>query len=194
MFGSKKRQRDAFDYYLVQRLRHSPYEQAAGRTLSTPKGRANPFGGGRMGDYELEYMGAAEFELGAVGKANNRLAAAGKDLRLAEFSYRGHDLDFLWIGSEGEPFDTWTNWADGRNVDPRTGTVREIDPFFGKEPPYELQKRLRGDDPPQHAAGQWQTAVWWALDGNVMWAFNDEHRHLHQLLESMGTAPTELLR
>ncbi len=167
-------------FYLVQRLYRSPYERHR-EVFPKVKVKSNPFGYGRMGDYELDYMGSAEFEFGTIPVANNRLAAAGKDLQLAEFEYQGHVLDFLWVGGEGEPFDDWVRWAKGKP------------PFSGKEPPYELRQRLAGEEPWDKERG-WHTHVWWGLDDNVMWAFADEDRHLHRMLESMGSAPTEFLR
>lgn len=161
-------------FYLVQRLSLAPYKQHE-TAFPGAKVNSNPFGYGRMGDYELDYMGAAEFEFGEIPKANNRLASAGKDLVLAEFEYRGHAFDFLYIGKEGEPFEEWVGWAGG----PRTRCVQ--------------RQRLNGEKPPAWDNGQWHTAIWWALGGNVLWAFKNDG-HMHRWIESMGSAPTEFLR
>lgn len=178
-------------FYLVQRMSLSPYKKdqgfLGGQVVS------NPFGYGRMGDYELDYMGAAEFEFGEIPKANNRLAEAGKDLVIGEFAYKGHVLDFLWVGKEGEPFEEWVDWAEGRGTDDYTGRVYEVAPFDGKEPPHELRQRLKGEDPPKWSDGQWQVALYWALNGNVIWGFQADG-HLHKWIESMGSSPTEFLR
>lgn len=176
-------QRSSSAFYRVQRLKLAPFKQHE-KAWPKAKVKSNPFGYGRMGDYELDYMGSAEFEFGSCALANNRLAAAKKGLIIAEWSYEGHNFDFLWIEKEGEPFEAWTQWAKGNDRQP---------PFDGKEPPYELRKRLDGDDPPEYNDGEWQTAIWWALNANVLWAFTEDG-HLHRWIESMGTAPTEFLR
>lgn len=158
-------------FYLVQRLKRSPWAV-----------KSNPFGYGRMGDYELEYMGAAEFEFGAIPEANNRLANAGKDLKLSvgDHNYGGRLLDFLFIGKEGDPFEAFCEWAEGG------GDLRA---FYGKERPYDFEKKLT--EPGYKYGGD----AWWALAANVQWAFHDgENGHLLRMLTSMGSAPTEFLR
>lgn len=173
------RERTTRDFWLVQRLSLSPYKRHA-EAFPKAKVKSNPFGYGRMGDYELDYMGAAEFEFGEIPKANNRLAEAGKDLVLTEFEHKGHTFDLLYIGAEGDPVPTWKEWAKGKP------------PFDGKERPYELEQRLNGKEPWSKERG-WQTAIWWALGANVLWAFKEDG-HLHRWIESMGSAPTEFLR
>jgi hypothetical protein len=144
-----------------------------------------------MGDYELDYMGSAEFEFGAIPEANNRLAKAGKGLRLSvgENRYMDRPLDFLWINDEGDPFDVWCLWASGSERRPEWWAGYKPRPFEGKERPYDFEKKLRGED------YKYGGDVWWALGANVMWAFNDgDDGHLLKMLSSMGSAPTEFLR
>lgn len=180
-------------FYLVQRLYESPYRRdKPGSALSTKKG-SNPFGGGRMGDYQLDYMGSAEFEFGAVPEAGQRLAKAGKGLVLAEHNYGGHLLDFLYIAKEGEPFDAFADWAEGREYDEHTKKWYDVRPFDGKEPPYELRQRLNGEDPPKYRDGKWHDALWWALRGNVVFGFHEDG-HMEKWLASMLVAPTEFIR
>jgi hypothetical protein len=145
-----------------------------------------------MGDYELDYMGAAEFEFGAIPEANNRLAKAGKDLVVVEFEYKGDEFDFLYIGKEGDPSEEWIDWAEGRYTDSFNGKTYEVTPFDGKEMPYELERRLKGEEPFDPERG-WSTAIWWALGANVLWAFKEDG-HLLRWIKSMGSAPTEFLR
>jgi hypothetical protein len=137
-------------------------------------------------------MGAAEFEWGAIPDANNRLAAAKEDLVLDEFEYGGHTFDRIYIGKEGDPTEEWIDWAEGRFTDPYNGETYEVPPFDGKERPYELERRLNGEKPFDKEDG-WRTAIWWALTGNVLWAFKEDG-HLPRWIESLSTAPTELLR
>ena len=175
--------RDTGDFWLVQRLKYRSwakdkefYERLGSEVKS------NPFGYGRMGDYELDYMGSAEFEFGAIPKANNRLAGAGEDLKLSvgEHEWEGRKLDFLYIGEEGDPWETWVEWATGKEHRP---------PFASKEYPFDFHKKLTNPD------YEYGGDVWWALDANIIWAFNDgEDGHLLKMLESMGSAPTEFLR
>jgi hypothetical protein len=183
--------REGRPFYLVQRLRLSPFKRHE-EAFPQAKVKSNPFGYGRMGDYELDYMGSAEFEWGAIPEANNRLAKAGKDLALEEFEYQGHTFDFLWIGKEGEPFAEWVDWVEGRAHDRYTDRTYEAAPCEGKERPYELLERLGGATKPRYG-DDWCTAIWWALTGNVLWAFKEDG-HLTRWIESMGTAPTEFLR
>jgi hypothetical protein len=183
--------REGRPFYLVQRLLLSPYVDHQ-RAYPRATVKSNPFGYGRMGDYELDYMGAAEFEFGEIPKAHSRLVAVGKDLVLAEFEYRGHALDFLYIGKEGEPFDEWLEWAEGRERG-YDGKVHQGRGFEGKKRPHELEQRLNGEDPPKYNDDQWRTAIWWALRGNVLWAFKEDG-HLHRWIDSMGSSPTEFLR
>jgi hypothetical protein len=186
---SKIEPRYSADFYLVQRLREAPYKRHQ-EVFPGAKVKSNPFGYGRMGDYELDYMGAAEFEFGAIPEANNRLAKAGKGLTLGEYTYGGHTLDFLWIKTEGEPFEAFADWAEGKRTS-EYGT-HEDRPFFGKEMPYELRERLDGKQPFDKERG-WHAALWWALRANVIWAFQEDGP-MGRWIESMGSAPTEFLR
>lgn len=176
-------------FYLVQRLYPSPWaKEKDWYERPGVKVKSNPFGYGRMGDYELDYMGSAEFEWGAIPKANNRLAEAGDDLVLERHEFNGQNLIFLYIGKEGDPtteFDKWVN--EGCD---------------GKEPAYDL--RLRLTDPHKWMEDQARiepqyrrtTEVWWSLLDNIIWSFVEEDgtSHLEKMLASMGEAPVEFLR
>lgn len=173
-------------FYLVQRLYESPHERFA-KTFSDAKVKSNPFGYGRMGDYELDYMGAAEFEWGAIPEANNRLAEAGDDLTMLRHEFNGHNLIFLYIGKEGDPTEGFDNWVNTR--------------CDGKEPAYDLYERLT--DPHtwmerQAKLGKYArtTEVWWSLRDNILWSFVDEDgsSHLEKMLASMSSEPVEFLR
>jgi hypothetical protein len=183
----------ARSFWLVQRIHRSWRADApADKPLSPLQKMGNPFGYGKLGDYELDYMGAAEFEFGAIPEAFKRLQDAGKGIVLTEWEYKGHALDFLYIEKDGEPFDAWTDWAEGRRRDEYSGKTYETRPFDGKERPYELEERLNGATSPRFG-DDWRTHVWWALEENVMWAFKEDG-HLHKMLESMGRAETVSLR
>lgn len=180
-----RRQRTPIErrFYLVQRIKRMPWAEA--KTFYEqfgPKVVSNPFGsGGRWGDYELEYMGAAEFEFGTVPKANNRLAEARKDLRVGQHEYNGFLFDFLWIGAEGEPFDDFDRWARGERSRP----------FWGKETPYRLREVVEEGKPIEDCT----TSVWWSLLDNVQFAFagtDEEPGHLYRMIESMREAPVRL--
>jgi hypothetical protein len=173
------------DFYLVQRIKRSwRADHPAGENVSPLAKLRNPFGYGTLGDYDLEYMGSAEFEWGAIPEALKRFQDAGKKgLVVCEWSYGGHAFDFLYREKDGEPFEAWTDWAEGRRRDEYTGKVYEERPFYGKEPPYELQERIDGATKPRFG-DEWRTDVWWGLGENVMWAFRDDG-HLPRMLESM---------
>lgn len=179
------RGRTVHDFWLVQRIKASPWDDKA-KAFYGREGvrvKSNPFGYGRLGGYELDYMGAAEFEFGAIPEANNRLAKAGKDLRVSvgEHNYGGRLLDFLYIGKEGDPFPTFCDWAEG-------GDRRRA--FDGQERPWDFEKKLTEPD------YQYGGDVWWALLANVQWAFHDgEDGHLLRMLASMSAGdPVEFLR
>lgn len=168
-------------FWLVQRVYPSPAAAFAGRFPSA-KVRSNPFGYGRLGDYELDYMGAAEFEFGEIPKAATRLSK-GK-LQSADHEYKGRTLRFLFLKADGDPFRDWQAWANGTQQYQRR-------PFDGKEPPFGFKDRLDGKRSEYD-----KTEVWWALNENVMWAFveADGTCHLNAMLESMGSVPSEFLR
>lgn len=180
----KHQVREVGGFWLVQRIERCPYAQHK-KAFPTAKVKSNPFGYGRMGDYELDYMGAAEFEFGTIPAANNRLAEAG-DKVVAEINYTfpkkygdlsKRPLDILYIETEGEPFDVMGEWF--------LGGMR------GKERPHDFKKKLT--EPDYEYGGD----VWWALGANVMWAFSgteDEPGHLVQMLASMKEEPVEFLR
>lgn len=172
-------------FWLVQTLHRQPWAEVKD-FYSRPgvKVKSNPFGYGRMGDYELDYMGSAEFEFGEIPKANNRLAEAGDDLLLGQHEYKGITFDFLWIGAEGKPFADFDKWAKGS---------KSRRPFYGQETPWRLREVLVEGKP----AADCETAVWWSLIDNVQFAFagtDDEPGHLIQMLSSMGEAPVEFIR
>lgn len=189
-------------FYLVQRLQHRPYKKPdpEAKGLKAKLGNTNPFGYGRMGDYELDYMGSAEFEFGTIPKANNRLAEAKKGLVLLEneaIRFNDHDveMDFLYIKKDGNPIPAFDDWIHGRGVDNYYDPPRyfQEQPFYGKETAYELERQMKGETEPEWG---WRAHVWWALTGDVIFALSDLNgtRHLHQMLESMGTAPVAFTR
>ncbi|HTE58724.1 MAG TPA: hypothetical protein VK631_00135 [Solirubrobacteraceae bacterium] len=184
----------ARDFYLVQRMKRSwRADRPEGSPTHALDNLSNVFGYGHMGDYDLDYMGSAEFEWGAIPEAYDRFVKAGKGLTLTEWTYNGHVLDFLYIEKDGEPFDAWADWAEGRSApDEYSGKVYEQPRFDGKERPYELEERIDGATAPRFG-DDWRTHVWWALNGNVMWAFHEDG-HLTQMLESMGRPKAVALR
>lgn len=174
-------------FYLVQRLKYSPSEKFE-KAFPGAKVRSNPFGYGRLGDYELDYMGAAEFEYGAITEGNNYLA--GKQLTLEKQTYNGNELIFLYVTEDGSPFDEWKNWIEGT-------ANKYHGPGWGKEVPYELLDRLAGKEPNEWQKEHgYQCDVWWSLSDGVMWSFveKDGSTHLEKLLESMQTVESEFLR
>ena len=179
-------------FYLVQRIKRSWRADNPSKADSPLAKVANVFGYGTLGDYDLEYMGSAEFEWGAIPEAFDRLRKAGNRLVLTEWEYMGHVFDFLYREKDGEPFEDWTRWAEGRPIDEYSGQEYEERPFYGKEMPYELQERLDGAEKPRFG-DEWRTDVWWALGENVMWAFHDDG-HLTQMLESMHRTKEVSLR
>ena len=161
------------NFWLVQRIDYSPPEKYAKLNLSS-----NPFGYGRLGNYELDYMGSAEFEWGAIPDSYNAFRKANKKkdgLSIVDHTYNHHNLRFLFITKDSDPFDTFTEWV-------KSGCE-------GKEPAYGLARRLKGTQ------SQWDhTAVWWSLTDNIMWAFveNDGTCHLNQLLDSIKDVTPQL--
>lgn len=183
----------ARSFYLVQRIKRSWRADNPARDGESPLAKIrNPFGNGTLGDYDLDYMGAAEFEFGAIPEAFKRLQDAGKKISLVEWEYGGHILDVLYRDKDGEPFEDWTRWAEGRPLHPYNGRELSERPFYGKERPYELETRLNGEKPPRHS-GEWGTHIWWALGENVMWAFHEDG-HLPKMLESLGATKAVTLR
>jgi hypothetical protein len=176
-------------FYLVQRIKRSrladiPVEKRTG----IQKIGSNPFGYGNLGDYDLDYMGSAEFEWGAIPEAFDRLVKARKKgIELSQFEYEGHSLDFLWIEAEGDPFADWVAWVEGKPYMTRYGTA-DRRPCEGKETPYELRDRLAGKEPSEFG---WRADVWWALTENVMWAFSEDG-HLQRMLDSMAGAKNRM--
>jgi hypothetical protein len=172
---------------LVQRIKRSRVADIPEEKRTGLQKINNPFGYGNLGDYDLDYMGSAEFEWGAIPKALKRLADAGKNITLEQREYNGHTLDFLWITKEGDPFEDWRAWVEGGPCVGRYGT-HDRSPCDGKEPPYELLDRLAGKPRPEWG---WRTDVWWALDENVMWALSEEG-HLERMVRSMHGKPNRV--
>lgn len=177
-------------FYLVQRITRSrrPASEAADATDSLLV--TDVFGYGHLGNYDLDYMGAAEFEWGAIPEAFDRFKEAGDKLTVCEWNYGSHTFDFLYRTQDGEPFEDWTRWAEGRPIDEYSGKEYKEPPFYGKEKPYELERRLKGEAP---FGDEWRTHVWWALGANVMWAFKEDG-HLPAMLASMVETKSVRLR
>lgn len=179
-------------FWLVQRLTHSPADRWK-ETFPDAKVRSNPFGYGRLGDYELDYMGAAEFEWGAIPKANNRLAEGTPTISVMEgFTYpKGGPsgrkkiklpaLDMLWLEEDGDPSESFQKWLDeGARTKESMGLFEYV---------------LRGEEIPDYWQDTNPTAVWWAINANVQWAIReDDDSHLRKMLKSMEHVPAEFLR
>lgn len=174
-------------FYLVQRIKRSGVADIPEAKRTGLQKIDNPFGYGKLGDYNLDYMGSAEFEWGALPEAFDRLAKAGKGIATDTFEHNGHKLDFLWIKKEGDPFGDWVAWVEGQPRTNRYGTVSRS-PCEGKEFPYELLDRLAGKEPSEWG---WRSDVWWALSENVMWAFHEDG-HLFRMVESMHSGAVRL--
>jgi hypothetical protein len=176
-------------FYLTQRIHRGRLTETtpSERTGIQKLGR-NPFGYGNLGDYDLDYMGSAEFEWGAIPEALKRLAKTGWGITYAERNYRGHALDFLWITKEGDPFEDWCAWAEGKPRTDRYGYSCQRRPFEGKESVYDLAQRLAGREPDEYG---WRTDIWWALTENVMWSFAGEG-HIEAMLTSMQKTASEV--
>ncbi len=145
-------------FYLVQNLQYLP-----GR-------KANPFGYGRLADYELDYMGAAEYEWGAIPDASKRLE--GAEIKLDEVTINGAEMTFAYRAEDGEPYEAFEAWIKsgfrGKNVNAS-----------------EIERRFNGEH------GQYdRTDIWWALEENVMFCFNSDEgpegakSHLHHLFQA----------
>lgn len=168
-------------FWLVQRLIESP-EARWKESFPDAKVRSNPFGYGRLGDYELDYMGAAEFEWGAIPKANNRLAEGTPIIGVVEgLKYANLELpplDMLWLEEDGDPKGDFQEWLDsGARAKEGMGVFEYV---------------LRGEEPPEHNRG----VVCWALEANVQWALHepDGTGHLRKMLASMKNVEAEFLR
>ncbi len=155
------RERCASDFRLIQTLTYSPLDATAA---------SNPYGSGQLGDYKLNRMGAGEFEGGAIIEANDRFAAAGDNfaISIGEHSSCGRKLDFAYIETEGDPWPVFKRFWRQRRL------------LNLKRFPYGFEAKLKEPDYPQGGD------IWWALDANVQWAFNDgENGHLLRLFESL---------
>lgn len=178
-------------FYLVQRVSRSRVADIPEAKRTGLQKFNNPFGYGNLGDYDLDYMGSAEFEWSAIPDALKRLADAGKGITLEQREYKGCALDFLWIKKEGDPFEDWVAWAEGEPRTDRYGYECNRTPFEGKESPrYDMAKRLAGEDPPEWG---WRADIWWALDENVMWAFSGDD-HIARMIASTTTGPKSRVR
>lgn len=168
-------------FWLVQRLYYSPVDKFK-TTFPNAKVTSNPFGYGRLGDYALDYMGAAEFEFGVIPKAAERLSKV--ELVIEEHEYKGHKLVFMFDKKAGDPFIDWTLWAEGKQRP-------HASPFEGKEPPFGLKRQLE-NKPSEYD----KTVIWWSLENNVMWSFiePDGSSHLQRMLDSMESVKSEFLR
>lgn len=178
-------------FYLVQRV----YPSKRGKYAAMSKGKIdyNPFGYGRLGDYELDYMGSAEFEWGAIPDSLKRFAEANDNNKLmrGELDYKptNKKLVFLYIEDDypngEELYDEFLEWV-GERCD-------------GKEPSYDFHERLT--DPERYAENEkkgWtrNTEVWWSLLDDVMFSFVDEDgtSHLEKMLNSMGADSNQGIR
>lgn len=168
-------------FWLVQRMVYSPLADFKAK-WPTAEVISNPFGYGRLGEYEFSYMGAAEYEFGAITKANNRLSGAVGDLCLETVEIKVGKrvlppLRMLWIGKEGHPAEEFQAWIAGGA---RT-----------KESMHAFDSIARGKEVPEHFLGDYQAVVWWALDANVQWALAEEDgdgqftSHLDGMLRSI---------
>lgn len=173
-------------FYLVQRLYESPASRYK-ETFPNSKIASNPFGYGRLGDYELDYMGAAEFEWGAIPKAANRMYEAGDGLVFQTHTLLGNNLIFLYIEEEGDPTEEFDRWVIETRCD-------------GQEPAYTLHDRITNPEgfAKKMAALKYhrETTVWWALNENVLWSFVEEDgsSHLEKMMASMQEVDSEFLR
>lgn len=165
------------DFWLVQRLNYSPPDKYDHLASDAPMRREtgtvfNPFGYGRIGDYEADYMGSAEFEFGALNDANNRFAASQQIVQ-EQHKLQGVLLDFVSTIEKPFDLDAWTKWvqsgADAKDshrfVAHLNGTVPEV---------------LKVD-------------IWWAIAEDVMWAVASEG-HIAKLFESLRRGVPTALR
>lgn len=185
-------------FYLVQRIEHRPYAPPKTEKASVLQSLSfNPFGYGRLGDYELDYMGAAEFEWGAIPEAGARLNESEIVIDRFDFRYpfKGseshmHVIDLLYLEEDGDPIRDWEAWIK--------------DGCYGKESAYDFITQLEnGTGRPKILSthkrkdgSTWDSTyganVWWALDDDVMWSFVHEEdegitdgSHLRHLLKTM---------
>lgn len=162
-------------FYLIQRM----YESEPGKYDKMSGGRVdhNPFGYGRLGAYELDYMGSAEFEWGAIPDSTKRFGEAGNSLMMAEHMLSGHSILFMYIEADGDPWEDFLKWFNGdrRTKEEPYGFIRKVE-----------NKEERFED---------KTTIWWSLDDDVMWCFapkEGEKSHIQKLLDTMPTAKNSL--
>lgn len=154
-----------FYFYLVQRCLPARNYQALGF-------RRNPFGYGGMGAFELDYMGSAEFEFGAIPESYNRLYKAGDagNLGHGEVEINGKVIEFVNIHSDGDPSAALTNWVTKQKCD-------------GKEPAGDFYQRIFDQENDYRKAHR--TAIWWSLNDDVMFAFKEDGM-LEELFKSLA--------
>ena len=184
----------ARSFWLVQRISYSPLADFKAK-YPNAKVIANPFGYGRLGDYEFDYMGSAEYEGGAIPLANNRFAEAGSDLCLetVEIQIGKRNIPpmrMLWIGKEGHPAAEFREWI-------KEGTRT-------KESMHAFDYIARGEPVPKTFTERdmHNAVVWWALEANVQWAVAEDDSenegavtsHLDRMLASVTEETTQFLR
>lgn len=167
-------------FWLVQRIKRSNVADIPPESRTGLQKISNPFGYGNLGDYELDYMGSAEFEFGAIPEALDRFVKAGKGITLEQREHKGQSIDLLWITREGDPFEDWRAWVDGEPRRDYYGSLNERRPCEGKESAYDFAERLDGAVEPEWG---WRADIWWALKENVMWSFSGED-HINRMLFS----------
>lgn len=182
--------RSANGFYLVQRLKYQPWDDKTKAFYNRPgvKINSNPFGYGRLGHFELDYMGSAEFEFGAIPAAYKRFE--GQELELAsEIEIPGifKPLDFLYMKRDGEPYTAFEDWCKGSE---------HRDSLRGKERPYDFEKKAGVN---QFAEDyEFGGDLWWALGANVIWGITEGEKGDEGMLFSflrglqMKDAPREL--
>lgn len=182
-------------YWLVQRLQLSPAARYAHLPKDSPMAKAtgthyNPFGYGRMGDYEADYMGSAEFEFGALGQAYKRFSDAPDVERVVlpvTFKKQTHDIEFVY------PQSTEHTEQDQR-FDEKEFQAWVKDNCPNKDD-WSFRRRLEGEDDEYIM----RTGIWWALQPDVMWAFADDRTpegeaHFDRLFGSMAAGEKIVLR
>ena len=167
-------------FYLVQGIYHSPTERYEKMGFT-----GNPFGYGRLGDYELSYMGSAEFEHGVIPDSLKRFAKAQDENKImrGEMTWDNPNNDqklmFMYIEEDGTPNDPFIEWVVDQHCD-------------GKEPARRFYQQLT--EPEQYATDMErfsslrQDVVWWSLLDDIMFSFVDEDgtSHLEKMIESMS--------
>lgn len=150
----------------------------------------------------LEYMGAAEFEFGALPRSLRRIEA--------QFPlYKFHTVDDIWIdGAEGKQplrifanFDTdeqlvqyieWYKQIVDRKLRLKEWTNLEIDNRLSFQETNELKKK--GTPPNEHTEPE-RTDFWWDLTNDVMFGFKNQYmKRLPKFLQNSFNLMNERLR